>query len=278
MYDQIVEMKKTIFITGASSGLGKATAKLFAARGWNVIATMRNPDQEIELNKIAGITLLSLDVTNIKQIETAVTKAISIAHVDVVFNNAGYGLAGPFEGTTDAQITQQINTNLLGVMRVTKAFIPFFRERGAGIFITTTSIGGLVAFPFNSVYHATKWGLEGWSESLAFELNKFGIEVKTVSPGGISTDFASRSLVLSEHPAYTKLLDKALQAFMDPKRRKSHSTAEQIAEVVFTAATDGKKILRYVAGPDAIALYAQRMEAGDELFRKNIGEAFLGKE
>ncbi len=271
-------MKKTIFITGASSGLGKATAKLFAARGWNVIATMRNPDQENELNKIDGITLLSLDVTNIKQIETAVTKAISIAHVDVVFNNAGYGLAGPFEGTTDEQITQQINTNLLGVMRVTKAFIPFFRERGAGIFITTTSIGGLVAFPFNSVYHATKWGLEGWSESLAFELNKFGIEVKTVSPGGISTDFASRSLVLSEHPAYTKLLDKALQAFMDPKRRKSHSTAEQIAEVVFTAATDGKKILRYVAGPDAIALYAQRMEAGDELFRKNIGEVFLGKE
>ncbi len=269
-------MPDTIFITGASSGLGKAAAKLFAGKGWKVIATMRAPEKETELTAIAGVTVLPLDVTNGAQIEHIAAQVFQSASVDVVFNNAGYGLVGPFEGTTDEQLTQEINTNLLGVMRVTRAFIPHFREKGSGMFITTTSIGGLVAFPFNSVYHATKWALEGWSESLAFELNKFGIGVKTVSPGGIATDFAGRSLVLAQHPAYTELVDKTMQAFMNPERAATYSTAEQIAEVVYEAATDGRDTLRYVAGADAKALYAQRLEAGDEQFRKGIGHAFLG--
>jgi NAD(P)-dependent dehydrogenase (short-subunit alcohol dehydrogenase family) len=269
-------MAKTIFITGASSGLGKAAAKLFASKEWNVIATMRAPEKETELTSIQNITLLALDVTSARQIEETVHQAVTITTPDVVFNNAGYGLAGPFEGTTDEQLVQQLNTNLLGVMRVTKAFIPYFRERKSGLFISTTSIGGLVAFPFNSVYHATKWALEGWSESLAFELNKFGIGVKTVSPGGIATDFAGRSLVMTQHPAYGDLMTKVMEAFMDPGRAASYSTAEQIAEVVYEAATDGKDTLRYVAGADAKALYAQRLQAGDEQFRKNIGTAFLG--
>lgn len=238
-------MKKTIFITGASSGLGKAAAKLLAAKGWNVIATMRNPKLETELNSIEGITLLPLDVTDKMQIEQTVQKAISFGKIDVVFNNAGYGLAGPFEGATDEQITQQINTNLLGVMRVTQSFLPHLRENNNGLFITTTSIGGLTTFPYNSVYHATKWALEGWSESLAFELKQFGIGVKTVSPGGIKTDFAGRSLVLTQHPAYEKQMNKVLAVFMDPERGLDASSAEQIAEVVYEAATDGKEQLRY---------------------------------
>src|SRR5207244_2134811 len=100
-----------------------------------------------------------------EQIDAAVRAALALGPVDVVFNNAGYGLAGPFEGTSDEQLTAEVDTNLLGTLRVTKAFVPSFRERGTGTFITTTSIGGLVALPFNSVYHATKWALEGWSES-----------------------------------------------------------------------------------------------------------------
>lgn len=269
-------MSQTIFITGASSGLGKAAAKLFASRGWKVIATMRAPEKETELNKIPGITIMQLDVTNLAEIEDRVKKVIKAGPVDVVFNNAGYGLEGPFEGATDEQLLQQFNTNLLGVMRITKAFIPSFREKKSGLFITTTSIGGLVAFPFNSVYHATKWALEGWSESLAFELNKFDIGVKAVSPGGIATDFAGRSLVLTQHPAYDELVSKVMQVFMDPERASSYSSAEQIAEVVYEAATDGKETLRYVAGEDAKALHAQRLQAGDEQFRKSIDAAFLG--
>lgn len=269
-------MTKTIFITGASSGLGKASAKLFAGKGWNVIATMRIPANETELNLIEGITLLPLDVTNKIQIEQTAQKAISKGKIDVVFNNAGYGLAGPFEGASDAQLTKEIDTNLLGVMRVTQAFISHFRENNGGLFITTTSIGGLVTFPYNSVYHATKWALEGWSESLAFELKQFGIGVKTVSPGGIKTDFSGRSLAKTQHPAYNEQFVKVASAFRDPERAKTYSTAEQIADVVYEAASDGKDQLRYVAGEDAKGLYAQRLEVGEVAFRKGIEEAFIG--
>src|SRR5262249_51925591 len=157
------------------------------SRGWKVIATMRSPDKETELGKIEGITLLPLDVTKPAQVQEAARRALELGPVEVLFNNAGYALVGPLEGMTDEQIVTQIDTNLLGVIRTTKAFIPHFRERGAGVVITTTSIGGHITMPLNSPYHATKWALEGWSESLAFELGKFGVGVKTVAPGGIST-------------------------------------------------------------------------------------------
>jgi NAD(P)-dependent dehydrogenase (short-subunit alcohol dehydrogenase family) len=270
-------MSKTIFITGASSGLGKAAAKLFVQNGWKVIATMRNPAAETELTEIENITLLPLDVLDPEQIEATVTHVLATEDVDIVFNNAGYGLTGPFEGTSDEQIVHQLNTNLLGVMRVTKAFIPHFREKKSGLFITTTSIGGLVAFPFNSVYHATKWALEGWSESLHFELSKFGIGIKTVSPGGILTDFAGRSLTIATHEAYAEPVGKVFATFSNPERRANYSTAEQIAEVVFEAATDGKTQLRYVAGKDAQASYSRRLEVGQEEFMKGVDKTFFGQ-
>jgi NAD(P)-dependent dehydrogenase (short-subunit alcohol dehydrogenase family) len=160
-------------------------------------------------------------------------------------------------------------------MRVTKEFIPHFREKQSGMFITTTSIGGLMTFPFFSVYHATKWALEGWSESLAFELGTHGIQVKTVSPGGIATDFAGRSLDMSMHEAYAEDLQKLTSVMLYPERQKTYSTAEQIADVVYEAAIDGSSKLRYVAGEDAKAMYAQRMEVGDEAFREGIKAMFL---
>ena len=263
---------KTIFITGASTGLGKATAKLFASKGWRVVATMRKPENEKELNLIDNITLLPLDVTNLVQIKETTQKAIALGHIDVVFNNAGYGLMGPLESTTDEQLVRQINTNVLGVIRVTQAFIPYFREKQSGLFISTTSIGGLITFPFSSVYHATKWALEGWSESMAFELKKIGVGIKTVSPGGIKTDFLSRSADMSSHPVYEKWVEKLFAGFSED----NFSSAEQIAAVVYDAATDGKDKLRYVAGEDAKALYSQRLQIGDEEFRKQMEQTFLG--
>ena len=269
-------MTKTIFITGASSGLGKAAAILFANRGWKVIATMRKPESETELTQIENISVLPLDVTNLEQIKTTAQHVIESGGVDVVFNNAGYGLAGPLEGATDEQLVQEIDTNLLGVIRITQAFIPYFREKKSGLFIATTSIGGLITLPFNSVYHATKWALEGWSESMSFELSKFGIGIKTVSPGGITTDFVSRSLVLTSHEAYTDYVNQVFAVFMNPERQTMYSTAEQIAEVVYEAATDGKKQLRYVAGEDAKAMYAQRLQVGDEAFMQGVETMFFG--
>lgn len=270
-------MSQTIFITGSSTGLGRASAKLFAERGWKVIATMRRPENETELATIPGITVLPLDVTDLDQIEGAARQAVELGGVDVLFNNAGYGLAGPLEGVSDDKLTRQIETNLLGVIRTTQAFLPHFRERRAGLIVTTTSIGGLMTFPFNSVYHATKWALEGWSESMAFELAAHNIRIKTVSPGGIKTDFAGRSLDLVAHPAYAEQLQKVFAVFSDPARAAQGSSAEQIADVVYEAATDDLDQLRYVAGEDAKAMYAQRLAAGPETARKAIGAAFLGE-
>ncbi|MEZ0451808.1 SDR family oxidoreductase [Sphingobacterium thalpophilum] len=265
-------MQKTIFITGASSGLGKATAKLFQQAGWNVIATMRNPENETELTEIENVTLLKLDVTDPAQIKDTVNTAISLATIDVVFNNAGYGLMGAFEILSDEKILRQINTNLLGVLRVTQAFIPHFRQQKSGLFISTTSIGGFMGFPLHSMYHATKFALEGWSESMSFELKKFGISIKTVAPGGIATDFAGRSLDINRTSDYQDIEDKILEQ-MDLMMQNA-STAEQIAHVVYEAATDNKDQIRYLAGEDANGLYERRLKIGKEAFRREIAKQF----
>ena len=267
---------KAIFITGASSGLGRATAKLFASKGWKVIASMRDPKKEKELGGISGIQLMSLDVTDPDQIESVAEQVVGSGGVDVVFNNAGYGLAGALEGLTDDQIVRLVNTNMLGTIRTTKAFIPHFREKRAGLFISTTSLGGLMSFPFNSIYHATKWAIEGWSESMAFELNQFGIGIKTIEPGGIRTDFFTRSLDTARHPAYDALVNKFMGLITDPKQMETYSSPEQIAEVVYEAASDGKDQLRYVAGADAKAMYETRMQLGDEASRKAMAQQFFG--
>jgi NAD(P)-dependent dehydrogenase (short-subunit alcohol dehydrogenase family) len=196
--------------------------------------------------------------------------------VDVLFNNAGYGLGGPLEGVTDEQLRQQLDTNLLGTIRTTQAFLPHFRQRRQGTVITTTSIGGLVAFPFFSVYHATKWALEGWSDSMAFEMKPFGVRMKTVAPGGIATDFAGRSLVFAQHADYGALIQKTFATFQDPERRAQGSSSEQIAEIVYEAATDGTDQRRYVAGKDAQAHYALRNELGSEAFHDATEKRFFG--
>ena len=269
--------QKAIFITGSSSGLGRAAAKLFASKGWKVIASMRDPRKEKELGNISGVTLMALDVTDPHEIETVAEQVVASGGVDVVFNNAGYGLAGALEGLTDDQIVRLVNTNMLGTIRTTKAFIPHFREKRAGLFINTTSLGGLMSFPFNSIYHATKWAIEGWSESMAFELNQFGIGIKTIEPGGIRTDFFTRSLDTARHPAYDALVNKFMGLITDHKQMETYSSPEQIAEVVYEAASDGKDQLRYVAGADAKAMYAMRLQLGDEASRKAMAQQFFGE-
>jgi NAD(P)-dependent dehydrogenase (short-subunit alcohol dehydrogenase family) len=224
------------------------------------------------------LTLMALDTTDPQQIQSVAEQVVASGGVDVVFNNAGYGLAGPLEGLTDEQILRMVNTNMLGAIRTTKAFSPHFREKRAGLFINTTSIGGLMTVPFNSIYHATKWALEGWSESMAFELNQFGIGMKVIESGGIKTDFFTRSLDTGRHPAYDALVDKVMGAITDPKQMATYSTPEQIAEVVYEAATDGKDQLRSVAGEDARATHAMCLQMGDEAFRKAINQQFFGQQ
>lgn len=267
-------MKKTIFITGASKGLGKATAQLFHDKGWNVVATMRNPEQETELAQLDNVLLLPLDVTDPVQIKDAVSKAISWRGVDVVFNNAGYGLMSALEATSDEQLTKQLNTNLLGVIYVTKAFIPYFREKQSGLFISTTSIGGSWGYPLHALYNASKFAIEGWSQAMSFELALHHIGIKTVAPGAIATDFAGGSLVHNTS-AYYKPLEDKLFGMVDTMMNAA-SSAAQIAAVVYEAATDGKDQIHYLAGEDAKALFAIFREKGSEGFHKDIKQQFLG--
>ncbi len=271
---------KTILITGSSSGIGKATAIFFQQKGWNVIATMRNPENEQELQKLDNVKLVKLDVTDEQSIENAVKESISLfGGVDVVLNNAGYGTVGAFESATQAQIKRQFETNLFGLMNVTRAFLPHFRSKKSGLFVNISSIGGAVTFPVFSLYHATKWALEGFSESLAYELGALGIGVKIVQPGGVKTDFAGRSLDWLVNPAltdYNDTLDKIKNVFSNPERLNNYSSAEHIASVIYEACTDGKSQIRYLAGNDAIQMYDTRKNLGSEEFFEMIKKNFLG--
>ncbi|TDW51444.1 short-subunit dehydrogenase [Flavobacterium sp. 270] len=266
-------MQKTIFITGASTGLGKASAKLFHQNGWQVIATMRNPEKETELNQLENVVLLPLDVTNADQINETIKNVTQKYSVDVVLNNAGYGLIGALESLSDEQIFRQIETNLMGVIRVSKAFTPHFREKRNGTFLNITSTFGLMGFPTCSVYSATKFAVDGFSESLASELVQFGIQVKVIAPGGMQTDFAIRSMEVGQHDAYQQLTAEVSKGY-SPEQLANYTKVEDVAQIVYEAATDHKNQMRYVAGNDANALYNERIKSGAEAQVENIKAMF----
>lgn len=216
-----------------------------------------------------------MDVTNEASIKSAYEKIIhDFSNVDVVLNNAGYGLMGAFEAASVEEIKRQFDTNVFGLMSVTRAFLPHFRAKKAGMFLNVTSIGGIITIPILSLYHSTKWAVEGFSESLSYELGELGIQVKLIEPGGVSTDFAGRSLTFATQEGLTDY-DESIAAFQKYMAQGSgYSTAEQIAEGIYSAATDGKQQLRYPLGGDAKEFYKKRAEMGDQAFidemRKNM--------
>ncbi|MDF2931119.1 MAG: family oxidoreductase [Chryseobacterium sp.] len=260
---------KTIFITGTSSGIGKSTVKLFQQRGWKVIATMRDPEKETELDQLDHVILLPLDVTDLEQIRSTVEKALSLGPIDVVVNNAGYGLMGALESFSDENIVKQVETNFLGTVRVTQAFIPHFRENKNGLFINITSIGGHTSFPFTSIYNGTKWAVEGWSECLSIELSMFGVDVKTVAPSATKTELFNHNSDVTALPYYDSAEEKMLSMI------KPDSSPDEIAEVIFEAATDQKDQLRYFAGTKAQAIYDRRQQIGAEASVKEIKKIYF---
>lgn len=240
----------TIFITGASSGIGKATVKLFQRKGWNVIATMRNPKSEFELIELKNVTVLPCDVTDISSIKNAILEGIKLfGKIDVLVNNAGYYAIGPIEAATHEQIQQQINTNLLGLISVTREIIPYFRKQNQGIVINISSIAGIISIPLQSLYHASKWGIEGFSESLQYELQQHNIRVKIIEPGVIKTDFYGRSMTmlqdnnLQHYDAYSQKVVSNILGNAD-----NGSSPNDVAKTIYQAATDNKKKLRYPTG------------------------------
>ncbi len=268
-------MSSTVFITGASTGIGRSSALYFRDKGWNVAATMRKPEQHKDLES-DKLKTFELDVLDGASVNAALESAIAaFGEIDVLVNNAGYGAFGPLEAATDEQIERQFATNVTGLMRVTRAFLPHFRERKSGLIINISSVGGRVTFPFYSLYHGTKWAVEGFTESLQFELAPFGIRVKLVEPGAITTDFNSRSLDRMQKPgldAYDGMLQKMMAAWA---ANRNASPAELVAEVIYQAATDGTEQLRYVAGNDAKFILEARSQANDAqyaaIIRQRLG-------
>ena len=259
---------KTIFITGASAGLGKSTAKLFQSKGWKVIATMRRPEEEKELSQMENITLLPLDITNAEQIKKTVQQAISLGDIDLVFNNAGYGLIGPVESNTKEQIRAQFETNFFGTVWVIQEFIPYFKNKRSGLFINTTSLCGLTSNPQSAIYNASKWALQGLAESMSYDLAQFGIGIKNVAPGGIKTEF-TKAMEVTEDKDYADTMAKMMEGFQDGTLME-FTEPDVIAEVVYLAATDEKDQLTYPAGNDAVRIYGKRLAQGPEAYRIDL--------
>ncbi|MDX2190266.1 MAG: SDR family oxidoreductase [Bacteroidota bacterium] len=248
-------MNKTIVITGASSGIGKATAKHFNAKGWNVVATMRSPEKEQDLKESATLKLVALDVQSVDSIKKAVDA--SIAHfgtIDVWLNNAGYGAHGPLEAGTREQIQRQFDVNYFGLIDCIKGILPHFRQKRSGTIINVSSVGGLMVLPLYSAYNSSKFAVEGLTEGLFYELEPLGIKVKLIEPGGIKTEFLGRSEEtwgIENLPDYKPFVDQIHAKFFSPEMAKNFGTPEMVAEVIYKAATDGTKTLRYLAGKDA---------------------------
>lgn len=265
-------MTKTILITGASSGIGRATAKLFTQKGWNVAATMRSPEEEKELKKLPNLILYSLDVTKKEHLEKIIAEVEKdFPSINVLFNNAGYGAVGAFEKSTEDEVLQQFKVNVFGVMELTRLFIPYFRKKGEGMIINTSSVVGRFTVPLYSLYCSSKWALEGFTEALQYELRQFNIRVKLIEPAAIKTDFHGRSLKVFVNDAingYDKMQKNILNGMR--KRNEKAPGPEVVANAVFKAATDGSDKLRYPVGKAAGAVLKARKFLPTSWFNKMV--------
>jgi short-subunit dehydrogenase len=268
-------MDKVILITGSSSGIGKETVKLFQTKNWKVAATMRSPEKAADLQRIADVECIRLDVTDVDSIKSAIKETIDkFGRIDSVVNNAGYGLVGAFEAASPEQIEKQFQTNVFGLMNVCREILPYFRERKRGTIVNVASVGGRITFPLYSLYHATKWAVEGFSESLQYEVEQFGIRIKIIEPGPIKTDFYDRSQDLTRKEGltvYDSLIEKAM-----PNMQKAGENAPDgsvVAQTIYEAVTDGSKKLRYPVNTKGI-LTARRV-LPDSVFFKVIKGVIL---
>ena len=258
----------TIFITGASSGIGKATALHFQAQGWNVVASMRDPQAAAELGDLPHTLITRLDVTDSASIHSAMGEALArFGQTDVLLNNAGYGAYGALEAFPMARIRRQFDTNVLGLLEVTQAALPHMRMRRSGTIINVSSIGGQITFPLGTLYHGTKFAVEGLSEALHYELEPLGIRVRIVEPGMIKTNFGGRSFDMAvdeQLPEYAPTAQAMGRLF--GQLAANPSEPHTVAEVIWQAANDTSDRLRYRAGADAERLLDARKAQDDATF------------
>ncbi|WP_460955918.1 SDR family oxidoreductase [Spirosoma litoris] len=267
----------TVLITGASSGIGKATALHFADRGWQVIATMRKQATISELENRENVLITPLDVRNADSIQAAVADGIQrFGSIDALINSAGYGLMGVFESASLDQIKQQYEVNVFGLMRVTQAVLPYMRQQGGGSIVNISSFGGVVALPFGSLYNSSKFAVEGFSESLSHEVASFNIRVKLVEPGSVATAFRSNlEMIPNQLPDYNSIMGSFFQRYSGITDHLAKASVSDVANTIYQACTDESPQLRYVVGEDAQFYIDLKRGNNDDAFITQMRQYFF---
>lgn len=263
-------MKKTVLITGSSSGFGKETAKLFQRNGWNVAATMRNPEDGQEISQLESVNIYQLDVTNSQSVEQAVNDVIQdFQSIDLLINNAGFAAIGALEAASEKLIRKQMDTNFFGAVAMIKTVLPYMRSQRSGIIINISSVAGRIGIPFGSLYNASKFAIEGLTESLQYELGPLGIRMKLIEPTGYKTDFGSRSMALVGAGNIDNYR-AAMDGFMNHAGNQYSEHVNEVPEMILKAATDNSEQLRYLVGEGAEQFIAAKAQLGDIEFKKVI--------
>ena len=265
-------MARTVFITGTNSGIGRATVEFFAARGWQVAATMRKTEHADIFGHLEHVKVFRLEVANSEEVEEVTQDVIkTFGKIDVLVNNAGYFQMGPLEASSMQQIRAQYETNVFGLIEVTKAFIPLFRAQKAGMVVNVSSVSAENGYPFVSAYASSKAAVLILTEALNIELESIGASAKAVLPGTHATNIFTKIDVAKDIPAE---YHPQLAAFFGQQQEVKGSKPEVVAERIYEAVTDGKRDkVRYFAGPDARVIpSAKRLLGQDGYFRffKNL--------
>ncbi len=273
-------MTKTVLITGTSSGYGKAMAELFLQRGWNVVATMRRPDPSAFPPSSDRLKVLPLDITKPETIEKALSDSVAMfGSIDVLINNAGIGIASAVEATPDPTIQEVFDTNTFGVFRTCRAIIPQMRNQGHGTLINVTSSVTIGVMPLVAIYAASKFAVEGYTESLSYELEQFNIKARLVEPGyAPTTRFAANAgermqgLIPADYGAFAHAYFEKMANYPT-----AYCTEAEVAEAAYLAATDDGTRLRYPAGADSKMLAELRWSTSEDHYRARMHDMFAPK-
>lgn len=277
--------KKTVLVTGCSSGIGYATCLVFARNNFVTYGSVRDLSkagriQEITNKEKLPLKIIRLDVNEDESIRIAIQKIISDSgRIDILINNAGYGMFGPIEEISIKEIKEQFETNFFGTIRLIKAIVPIMRKQRNGTIVNISSMVGRFGVPLNAAYVSSKFALEGLSESISFELDEFGIKVILVEPGVIQTDFFQNLKIKGNDTKspYYKLMDKRI-AFLKAAMKNSVSSSDQVANTILHAVNSRDPDMRYIIGNDATNSIHMRNSLSDREFMKWIKDGmFHGK-
>jgi NAD(P)-dependent dehydrogenase (short-subunit alcohol dehydrogenase family) len=275
---------KVALVTGSSSGMGFATAIMLARAGIHTYASMRNLKKSKTITELAStenlpLQVVQLDVNDKKSVKEAITKIVTEKErIDVLVNNAGYGLFGSLEDVSIEELKAQFETNFFGVIRVTQLVLPIMRKQKSGTIVNVSSVGGRIGLPVLSAYHSTKFALEGLSESMSYELEPFGIRVVIIEPGVIRTNIMNSSIIAKKaqdpKSPYFSLIQKVENNFKLMMENES-SPPEEVAKVILGVVTSENPQLRYTVGNDAATMIQARVSMSDNQFKKMIMQNFF---